>query len=862
MIKHNSLEKITTGTNLYDLAFTLINESQHGFIVLDCDQNILICNQKMSEWAQLDRSETIGLTFLDVFPRSPHKLQQAITACIEKGHTRQTKFHGQQPILPLSNSSGELPHELHLSSIPDMHGGNYCVIEVVDMSRLHNLHQSFHTQTREFDDLIRSSIVNDAQLYALFDNPLFSVILVDHKGLIKKHNHCAEQLFSREPSCWTDIFLSDLLLDTDHQAVSNNPMQLLSSSEVKYYAQGPHPKPCETILSIVGESEKFETIPVRLSSTQIILNKNFGFVVLIEDYKQQASRAKQIEKARKDIEVALDLVSDAIIKTDSNCIIRTFNNKAEQLTACSANKAIGNSLHDVIDLHDTNTNNPFYISQQWIKAHDQDACIKNLNVILSRRDHQKVAVTLSLSTISQQVTSSEQERELIVVLRDNTDKHEYARKIEWHSTHDLLTGLFNRTEFEAQVEQLIRDVHNHNQHHAVLHLGLDQLKIINNTCGHDAGDALLREVATFIKSKISPEDTIARIGGDEFGILLRNKNISQAHKFAEKLNSALYKYRFQWEDQIFPASTSIGVAPINITTLDIRNTLNNAQSACLLAKDSGRNRVQLYATGHNSLIKQQQRLYWYNRIQIALDTENFTLHGQLITPSDSHKHLSARLEILVRMLDHDKLVTPDTFIPAAEHYQLMSKIDQWVVKNCLAFYTKVPDENRIPLNINLSGQSIGDQSFLHFLVEQIELYDINPSLLCFELTETAAICDLVAAKEFMNELAKMGCEFALDDFGSGLSSLSYLKNLPVNYLKIDGDFVKGIIGNSVDDEILQSINRIGHVMNIKTVAEYVETPEIQNRLQDIGLDYLQGYLIHKPISLEKFFDSQSKPLTS
>ncbi len=845
----------STGTNLYDLGSVLIHESQHGFIVMDVEQNILIWNKQISQWSGIDRTQAIGLTLAKVFPSIVQsKLQPVIEKRIHGLSVSSSRFHDVQPILPLCNMSGELPHEIYITIVPDLHGGKFCVLEVIDTSRLHNLHNSLHTQTKEFDGLIRSAITNDTQLAALFDNPLFSVLLLDQTGGVKKHNHCAEDLFSKSSDDWSEVNLSDLFLDENLQTIDNNPANI--NAATTYFV--PPTRPNNEIDSGTKTATTNEPIPVRLSSTRITIGHNINHMLVIEDYQQQTLQYKKTDHAYKDITQAFDLVSDAIIKTDSHCIICSFNNKAEQLIACSAKNAIGKPLHEIISLSDADTESPFYISEQWISTHEQKDAIKNLKVILSRRDHQKVAIELSVMTINyipqtsaQSVTSDD--KELILVLRDNSVKQEYDRKLAWHNTHDPLTGLVNRIEFENRLEHLIRDVQNYQQHHVVLHLEVDQLKVINNTCGHDAGDALLREVTAIIKNTLGPEDTVARLGGDEFGILLHNQKTANAHKFAQNLNKTLYKYCFKWQKQVFHASTSIGLVSINITSLDVKNALSNAQSACLLAKESGRNRVQVYATGHNNIVKQQHRMQWHNRIQTALDKDDLVLHAQLIVPSSKQQQLPARLELLVRIIDQGKLVMPDNFIPAAEYYQIMPKIDQWVVDNCLAYYAQLPKNMRIPININLSGQSIGDEFFLQFLINKITAYNIEPSLLCFEITETAAIFDLDAAKDFMNELAKMGCEFALDDFGSGLSSLSYLKNLPIDYLKIDGAFVKNIIGSHVDDEILQSINRIGHVMNIKTVAEYVETPEIQQRLEEIGIDYLQGFLIHKPSLLQDFF---------
>ena len=859
MHNNNSIRHIETGTNLYELAYYLLDDSRHGYLVLDFELNILVWNKQLSRWSGHGRADAIGLPLLEVFPHlQQSKLFDSIKQCLAQGAIGQAKFHDKPPILPLQDNGAELTHEVHISSLPDLHGGHYCILEIVDATRLHNLHNSFVAQSKEFDSLIRSSIANDAQLYALFNNPLFAVMLLSQNGEVTRLNRRALQLFALDDTSRDKLMLGELLFKSEKQAIDNDPIALLNSQHQNLLARREVSDEQSHAVSnpaYSADSVQYDWIPVRLNCTGITLNKSFGYIVLLEDFQQQTAELKRLSRARQDIELALGLVSDAIIKTDARCIIRSFNSKAEQLTACSAKNAIGKSLHDIISLHDAQSNSPFYISERWINSNHQNHCIRNLKVSLTRRDHLKVDVDLSVTTVNygSQENDNAFGHELILVLHDNSAQLEYDRKLAWHNTHDSLTGLVNRTEFEKRLKDLIRDVQNHQQHHAVLHLGLDQLKIINNTCGHDAGDALLREVTAYIKSKLGPEDTVSRLGGDEFGILLYNRKTPEAHKFAEALNHGLYHYRFIWQGQEFPASTSIGVVAINITSTDVKNALSNAQSACLLAKETGRNRVQLYATGHNSLIKQQQRMHWHHRIQRALDKDKLVLYVQQIVPSAHHKQLRPRLEMLVRIQDEGKLVLPDAFIPAAEHYQMMPKIDQWVVKNCLGFYASLPEAIRLPININLSGQSIGDEAFLQYLVDQIKRYKIDPSLICFELTETAAIFDLAAARDFMNELAEMGCEFALDDFGSGLSSLSYLKNLPVNYLKIDGAFVKNIIGNHVDDEILQSINRIGHVMNIKTVAEYVETPAIQDRLLEIGIDYLQGFLIHKPTLLQDFF---------
>ena len=397
---------------------------------------------------------------------------------------------------------------------------------------------------------------------------------------------------------------------------------------------------------------------------------------------------------------------------------------------------------------------------------------------------------------------------------------------------------------------------NANNRHALCYLDLDNFKVVNDTCGHIAGDELLKQLTIKFRMELREADTLARLGGDEFGVLLEGCSIENAHDLAESIRKIAETFRFVWDNTFFRIGVSIGLVPLTRTSGSLTDIMSAADSACYVAKEQGRNRIHIYQQNDEAVAERHGQMQWVNRIQNVLEENRFRLYFQSIArmhtqPGDDTR---AHGEVLIRMLDENKaIVGPGSFISSAERYLLMPAIDRWVVSNTFKLLTM--DDKRAERYvstccINLSGQSLSDERFMDFLFSEINNSGVTPQLLCFEITETAVIANLCNASLFISRLREMGCRLALDDFGVGLSSFGYLKNLAVDYLKLDGCFVQNMVSDNIDFAMVEAINQIGHTLKIKTIAEYVENRETLQAVRDIGIDYAQGYYISRPVPIE------------
>jgi len=451
---------------------------------------------------------------------------------------------------------------------------------------------------------------------------------------------------------------------------------------------------------------------------------------------------------------------------------------------------------------------------------------------------------------------------IIAQIQNITETKQANELLSYQASHDALTGLVNRREFERRTERLLSTIQKNNDgQHALCFMDLDQFKVINDTCGHNAGDEMLRQISSILRRVIRHRDTLARLGGDEFGVLMEYCSLDDAHRVATSLQKAIHDFNFIWEDHTFKVGVSIGLVPIIDTIPSLHELLKEADAACYMAKDKGRNRIHVYHAEDSEIVKRHGEMQWVERLYQALDENRFCLYAQTIAPL--HGKEENHYEILIRMIDEQGAsIPPNAFLPAAERYNLISRIDQWVIEKTF----NVLKENRHFLekinfcSINLSGSSLTDPSILDFIISQLEQLKIDGNKICFEITETAAILNMNNATKFIAILNNLGCRFALDDFGSGLSSFAYLKNLPVDYLKIDGMFVKDIVDDPIDHAMVKSINEIGKVMNMKTIAEFVENDVIKGMLKEIGVDYAQGYGIGKPQPLDDLLKQSENDL--
>lgn len=424
---------------------------------------------------------------------------------------------------------------------------------------------------------------------------------------------------------------------------------------------------------------------------------------------------------------------------------------------------------------------------------------------------------------------------------------EATAQLSHQASHDALTGLVNRREFEKRLERALRQARKLGRQHAMCYLDLDQFKIVNDTCGHVAGDELLRQLTFLLRKRLRERDTLARLGGDEFGLLLENCPVENALRVADDIRQMVGDFRFAWQDKAFNVGVSVGLVPINGHSESIAGILSAADAACYAAKDKGRNRVHVYQESDADLMQRQGEMQWVSRITRALEENRFLLYRQPIVSLGGEE--GRQYEMLVRMKGEDGgIIPPMAFIPAAERYNLMPAIDRWVIGAALDACSRCEEDTGA--TINLSGASLGDPELLEFIREGFRRRGVSPARVCFEITESAAIANLAETLPLLNELKGMGCRLSLDDFGSGMSSFAYLKRLPVDYLKIDGAIVKGLASDPLDFIMVQSIHNIATAMGIHTVAEFVESEEIFLKLREIGVRYAQGYWLGRPEPLE------------
>ena len=433
---------------------------------------------------------------------------------------------------------------------------------------------------------------------------------------------------------------------------------------------------------------------------------------------------------------------------------------------------------------------------------------------------------------------------------DNTESHELSEQLSYQASHDTLTGLVNRREFEKRLNRILSTSRKDKSEHALLYLDLDQFKLVNDTCGHIAGDELLHQVGILLKNEVRKRDTIARLGGDEFGVLMEHCSLKQAKRVAEKLRKTIDKYRFLWEDKHFNIGVSIGLVTIDETLGDVTDILKRADAACYAAKEQGRNRIHLYHVDDEQLSKLHGEMQWVSQINQALEEDRFSIVYQKIIPltKGSNFNKNKFYELFINMNLNGEIISPGKFLPAAERYGIVPKIDRWMIHSSFDFFVKNRPilDSIYKISINLSGHSLSDDGFLDFVIDCFDKSGMEANKVCFEITETAAIANLARANIFIEKLKAIGCMFALDDFGSALSSFAYLKTLQVDFLKIDGFFVKDINDDPIDYAMVKSINEIGHEMGIQTIAEFVETKQILEKLKDLKVDYAQGYYLGKP----------------
>ncbi len=562
------------------------------------------------------------------------------------------------------------------------------------------------------------------------------------------------------------------------------------------------------------------------------------------DITEQKVYEEALFREKESAQITLQSIGDGVITTDDECNVEYLNPVAEELTGWRVDDAAGRPIDDIFRGFHEETCEP--LENPLGVAIRRNRSIKSVRpTLLIRRDGNELYIESTASPIRDdrgEVTGG------VLVFHDVSEARELNRRLSYHASHDILTGLVNRREFENRLERALKSAKARETSYVLCYLDLDQFKIVNDSCGHSAGDALLGQMGALLKGKIRWRDTLARLGGDEFGLLLESCSLDEAMRTAESLREAIREHRFTWDDRSFSLGVSIGVVPINAETEDVASLLSAADSACQAAKEAGRNRIYSYQDNDIDLLRRRREMQWAARINNALEENRFELFRQTIQPLQIRDD-GAHYELLLRMRDENgKLVSPELFISAAERYGITPSIDRWVVNQAFRWLVSDVDEReRLSLcSINLSGQSLTDDDFLPYVIEQFQATGLDATKICFEITETAAIASYAQASRFINALKELGCKFALDDFGTGLSSFGYLKHFPVDFLKIDGSFVKEILHDPIDREMVRSINEIGHLTGKQTIGEFAENTEIITMLKGMGVDYAQGYGVSEP----------------
>lgn len=678
------------------------------------------------------------------------------------------------------------------------------------------------------------------------------VLLATKTNLKKLLNYSPSVVYSRQADHNFGItFVSDSIKQFGYQ-----PNDFLQNEESwKEYI---HPTDLENItqkLSLLNSGQKIVTeyrfvLPDASccwiqDQFNLVYDSNGKAIEIIGSWHNISDRKKFEEQLFQEKELAqttLESIGEAVITTDSQGNIQYLNPVAQKITGWTIEEAKNLYFTTVFKTH-------VQSSTQIVSEVIEDALKEGKTIsgecVLTNRDGQKYCIHKSIAPIRDK---EQKNIGMVIIFQDMSQKHQLSEQLFWQANYDSLTGLMNRYYFEDNLQKAVVSCQAKNICHSLLYLDLDCFKIVNDTCGHHAGDELLKQLGEVLQSKIRPQDMIARLGGDEFGILLKRADSVFAQTFAEQIRCAVEKFVFLWNDNSFHVGVSIGLITMNRIFTPAQNILSLVDNACYVAKNNGRNRVYACQLNDRQLLQERKQTEWIIKIERALKENRFCLYKQAIVSLNSKNGQAEKhYEILLRMVDNDQqVIAPMAFIPSAERYGLMPKIDRWVIEYFCSVYKNLYISDSRFFAINLSGASINDEFLFDFIQKQINTYQIPANKLCFEITETVTIANLTKASKLISQLKQLGCFIALDDFGSGMSSFGYLKNFPCDYLKIDGNFVKDIVTDATDEVMVDCINRMAKVMGIKTIAEYVENNAIKNKLIDLGINYGQGYGIDIP----------------
>ncbi len=573
-----------------------------------------------------------------------------------------------------------------------------------------------------------------------------------------------------------------------------------------------------------------------------------GAPALLFTAVEMLARPGRSDIGRGRAQATIDSLGDGLVTTDSYGRIDFMNPAAEQLLGRVLGEVVGQPFADVVTVVDEADRRALTDPVRQCLASGVRVSLGRRAVVLTRADGAERSIELTASPLAGERGET---AGAVVLLHDVTELRGIARQMSYQASHDALTGLVNRREFERRLQDSLELARTAAQTHVLCYLDLDRFKAVNDTSGHMAGDNMLREVAALVKDAVRDSDTVARIGGDEFAMLLVGCPLEKAIQIAEDVSSAIRDYRFVWKDKIFTIGVSIGLVEVGRESSSIEDVMSAADSACYVAKSQGQ--VHVYSSRDEAMARQRGEIHWLQRLQHALRDGRFLLYTQSIVASPSGNGRGPEMEVLVRLAGEDgTIIVPGEFLKAAERYRLMSLVDRWVVQTALAALGRgaiklAPGRS---LSLNISGQTLGDAQFLEFVVECLDRTGVQPAQVCFEVTEASVVANLEHARRFIGVLHGMGCTFALDDFGSGLGSFANLKTLAMDYLKIDGVYMRNLARDTVNQAMVSAMIKLARTLDFKVIAEQVEDAASLEAAQRMGIDFIQGYAISRPEPLQ------------
>ena len=694
------------------------------------------------------------------------------------------------------------------------------------------------TINRLFDALgERDEEIQDKdKLFAEFARTLPEVVLV-HDERILLANDSAANLIGLEPDQLEGRDVADLVKPA-YRALFRKTMADRLAGESA---------PRRLEIQLIDGAER--GLWVEAQSSLIEYRGNNAILTIARDVSYRKSLEVSLSRSKRQAQYTLESISEGVITTDNQGRIDYMNRAAESMTGANRDNASGHKLGELFSLIDEADRRPLGDPVERCLSMRRRVNMGRRALLVSGDGEHEHSVEITASPVRGPANSISG---TVVVFHDVSEIRGLTRQMSYQATHDALTGLINRREFERRLQEALDSAHAEEGVHIIFYMDLDRFKAVNDSCGHLAGDNMLREVAALIKDQVRDSDFVGRLGGDEFGTLLIGCPIDKARQIATDICNAVADYRFVWQDKIFNIGISIGLVEITHASVALQDILSAADSACYVAKQRGRGQVHVYSARDEAIARERGDIQWLRQLQEALHESKFELAMQPILATGAGNDSGPAAEVLIRMPDeHGRHANSADFLRSAERYQMMPQIDRWVVNAALAAINsgEIKLASRRSCAINISGQTLGDEGFLGFVVEALDHSGVSPSSICFEVTESAISSNLQHAQRFIEVLHGIGSEFALDDFGSGLGSFSSLKHLPVDYLKIDGTYTRNLSSDPVNQEMVAAMIKLARTMEFRVVAEQVEEQEDFDWLRGVGIDFVQGNFVDPPTTL-------------